>query len=142
MKARAKAKRKDVKPPKKIDRRAFTSAENGEEGGRPRNKLPADSLARLGPPPSEPLLLVQWHSQVLAEVSWLSMNGEIGSDLASSLRAGAGTAARLLGPDILAKVDELLKNRDNDMKAPTTGPPTEEVPNGEPDRAIRRAPRS
>lgn len=141
MRPRAKAKRNPVRPTKKIDRRSITSAENGEEGGRPRNKLPEESVRRLGPPPTEPLQLVRWHAAVLAEVSWLSMQGEIGSDLASSLRASAGTAARLLGPDVLAALDDKLDERSRGMKAQATGPALEEVPDGKPDLSIRRAPR-
>lgn len=126
---------------RKVDGRSKTSAKNGEEGGRPKARLPPESIARLGPPPTDPLQLVRWHAQVLAEVSWLSMQGELGSDLASSLRASAGTAARLLGPDVLAALDDKLNERARGLKTQVTGPPLEEVPDGQPDGAVRRAPR-
>ncbi len=110
----------------------------GAAGGRPKARLPDDSIARLGPPPTGPLELIRWHALMLAEVQWLTALGEIGPDIASSLRAGAGTAARLLPPDIAAALDAKIRDQDRDMKRETTGTPLEDVPPGQPDTAMRR----
>lgn len=122
--------------------RAAAARANGARGGRPKAKLPEESIARLGPPPTDdPFALVRWHAACLAEVQWLAMRGEIGSDLASSLRAGAGTAARLLPPDIVAALHRELDDRDDDIKKDTLGPPLEPVDPTLPDVSVRRSAR-
>lgn len=69
---------------------------NGEMGGRPRDRLSDEVIARLGPPPATPKELRTWNAKLLAEVQWLSLRGEIGTELAASLRANAGALDRAL----------------------------------------------
>lgn len=66
--------------------------------GRPRDKLPAAVIKRLGAPPSTPNELRTWNAKLLAEVQWLSIKGEIGTELAATLRANAGSIDRALPP--------------------------------------------
>jgi hypothetical protein len=70
--------------------------------GRPRDKLPPGVIKRLGPPPSTPNELRTWNAKLLAEVQWLSIKGEIGTELAATLRANAGSIDRALPPPGLA----------------------------------------
>lgn len=64
--------------------------------GRKREKLPADVIERLGPPPSTPDELRTWNAKLLAEVQYLSIRGLIATDLAASIRANAGALDRAL----------------------------------------------
>lgn len=62
--------------------------------GRPRSRLPAAILEKLGEPPEHPEKLAIWNARVIAEVTWLLMRGEIGTELAAALRASAGAIGR------------------------------------------------
>lgn len=126
---------------KKVDGRSKTSAINGEKGGRPRDRLPQDVIDRLGPPPAAPLELARWNQRMMAEVASGLMAGTIGHELADKLRAVGSSISKALPTDILVEVERLLRNDGKEMSAPTTGPTLEEVPDGEPDRAIRRTAR-
>jgi hypothetical protein len=66
---------------------------------RKRDKLPADVLERLGPPPppKETDALRLWNARMLAEVQWLVATGKITTQLAESLRAGAGAIGKSVG---------------------------------------------
>lgn len=66
--------------------------------GRPRDKLPKQVVDRLGAPPENPVELRTWNARLLAEVQWLCIRGEIGSELAATLRANAGAIERALPP--------------------------------------------
>lgn len=122
-------------------RNGEAGAEHGAKGGRPRDSLPAEVMERLGPPPSGPLDLARWNQRMLAEVAVLLMAGTIGHELADKLRALAATISKALPTDILVEVERLLRVDEKGQKAAATGTATEEVPNGEPDRSIRRSPR-
>ena len=66
--------------------------------GRKRDRLPKAVIDRLGACPSKPHEIRVWNARLLAEVQILSMKGEIGVDLAASLRANAGAIERALPP--------------------------------------------
>ena len=85
--------------------------------GRKRDALPADVLERLGDPPEDARGLRVWNARVLAEVQRLSMRGEIGTDLAASLRANAGAIDRALPPELPRSDDDDDEDEDDDGPA-------------------------
>lgn len=66
--------------------------------GRKREKLPADVLVKLGPPPIEggTKAVREWNGKLLALLQWESLNGRVSADLAASIRANAGSLDRAL----------------------------------------------
>lgn len=93
--------------------------------GRPRSKLPEAVIEKLGPPPLDAASLRTWNARLLAEVQWLSIRGEIATDLAASLRANAGAIERALPPAPRAAPLEDAEDEDDDGE---TGPELEEDP--------------
>jgi hypothetical protein len=80
--------------PKKSPR---TKAKHGGAragAGRPRDRIPATVLDRLGDVPTDVRVLDTWLRRLLAEILVLQMKGEISVDLAASLRATCGEIRR------------------------------------------------
>lgn len=77
---------------------AIARAARANGAKRKRDRLPTEVLDRLGPPPATPNELRTWNAKLLAEVQWLSVHGQIGTELAASLRANAGAIDRALPP--------------------------------------------
>ncbi len=97
MVARGKQRKRAKTPPKKRAKSAPKPRGGKREGaGRPRDRLPDEVITRLGPPPATPKELRTWNARLLAEVQWLSLKGEIGTELAASIRANAGSLDRAL----------------------------------------------
>ncbi len=73
----------------------------GKLGGRPRDKLPAEVLARLGTPATGATAhdLRVWNARVLAEVQLLTLQGKIGHELAQTIRANATALDKSLPTD-------------------------------------------
>lgn len=95
--------KKAARSTKKQSKRSHSSpAAKGQHGGaregagRPRDALPQAVIDRLGEPPKDPTELRTWNARLLAEVQWLAIKGEIGSELAATLRANAGAIDRAL----------------------------------------------
>jgi hypothetical protein len=84
--------------------------------GRPAARLPADVLARLGPPPSEPTKLRAWNAQLAAAVLWLGARGEIGPSLEARLRAGVGSVIKSL-PAVVRGDDEHSEDDADDLES-------------------------
>ncbi len=98
MAARGKQRKPAKSPSKKRAKPVSKSKRGGKRdgAGRPRDRLPEDVITRLGPPPQTAKELRTWNARLLAEVQWLSLKGEIGTELAASIRANAGSLDRAL----------------------------------------------
>lgn len=104
---------------------------NGVLGGRPRDRLPEEVITRLGPPPATPKDLRTWNAKLLAEVQWLSVRGEIGNELAASLRANAGALDRALPNEPTQSHDA------NDDDEESIGPELEAAAGDDDDDGVR-----
>src|SRR5690242_6273287 len=113
------------------DKRAETARRNGRKGGRPKSRMPEESLARLGAPPADALGKARWLCALTVEVAYLLARGEIDRGLAQSLRAVAGTGARLTPPDVLAEADRVMREDARDRADDDHGPKLEEVSDGD-----------
>jgi hypothetical protein len=80
--------------------------------GRKRDRLPDEVVKRIGPPPAGVAELRAWNARLLAEVQWLSINGEIGTELAASIRANGGAIDRALPPAPPVKPDDQDEDED------------------------------
>jgi hypothetical protein len=103
-------------------RKARTARANGQRGGRPRGKLPRALLAKLGPPPASAIELGRWLFRVNAEVAWLVMNGQIGSDLAENIRACAAATLRAMPADELDALARQLRDEGDALDGADPGP--------------------
>lgn len=87
--------------------------------GRHRERLPDTVIARLGECPADPHGIRVWNARLLGEVQILSMKGEIGVDLAASLRANAGAIDRALPPAPPPRAsDDDQDDEDDEIKGP------------------------
>jgi hypothetical protein len=100
-----------------------------EGAGRPRDKLPTDVIARIGAPPAadKPAALRTWNAKVLAEIQWLTINGDLPHELAQQLRANAGALERAL-PDEEREFEE-----DEDLDEERDGPDLSPIDDGDDD---------
>jgi hypothetical protein len=117
------------RPDKPKKPRAKAPAKSGRGGarpgaGRPRDRLPAKVIERLGVPPKDDAAALDlWVRGVLAELLVLQMSGEVGTELAASLRATCGEIRRNL-PEKAGGGSEDDEDEDDDQD---DGPETEEV---------------
>jgi hypothetical protein len=108
--------------------------------GRKRAVLPAESIARLKPPPVEsPLLMARWWSTLLGELAWLVALGQVGPEIVQLLKSLAGTAGRLVPEDLRGEVAKQLAALDAAAKPEAQGPKLEEQRGHQP--ALRGVPR-
>ena len=114
------------------DKPAEPAAPDAEKnkGGRPRAKLPEDLLARIGPPPADPIQAGRWVSRLMLELLWLEARGEAPAKLAERLKSIAGAAIRALPAEAAAELDRRLRAGDEEGKAETAGPTPEPVTQG------------
>lgn len=95
-------------------------------GGRPRSKLPDESIARLGAPPlQDPLALGTWANALLGEVAWLCAIGKLDRELASSLRASATAMQRTIPAATDAAIERFLRDEADAITADDLGPTLE-----------------
>ncbi len=115
-KVRAKAGRPGRKPGQTSAAIRRSARANGAEGGRPRDQLPPEVLARLGAPPpnAKPNDLRLWNAKLLAEITWLSVSGVIGSDLAATARANATALDRALPAQAASDDSDADDEQDDD----------------------------
>lgn len=79
-------------------------------------------LLELGPPPNDALQRSHWASNLLAKVTWLSLNGKVSREMESSVRAFVGAINRATPIDIAAQLEKLLKADSEATEADTVGP--------------------
>lgn len=111
--------------PKKKSKPAKKHGHGGARSGagKPRDKLPKVVIDRLGPPPKTANELRTWNAKLLAEVQWLSVQGLIGTELAATLRANAGSIDRALPVDPRPSDQDDEDDLEDDGPALTKGVP-------------------
>lgn len=87
--------------------KAKAARANGKAGGRSRDRLPPEVVARIGEPPlGDEKKLRTWNASLLAQVLYLQLRGEVGGELAASIRAGVASLDRVLPAPPPADEDE------------------------------------
>jgi hypothetical protein len=86
--------------------------------GRPKASLPPETLALIGPPPTDsPLKMARWWQAAGAHLSWLLLQGEVSTKLIDRFRAQAATYIKALPADIIHEADRLLRGEESDREA-------------------------
>lgn len=99
-----------------------------EGAGAKRYKLPDQVLERLGPPPADrPLKMARWWVQLVAECTWLYVQGQCTSKTLDKVRAVAASAAKILPDDIRAEADRLMRQEEEQRHVDQAGPGLERI---------------
>lgn len=84
--------------------------------GRPPARLPDEVIARVGPPPidpvtgrPDPIRAAQWVNHLLLELAWLECRGLAPSTLGQRVRATAGAIIRAMPDHVRAELDARIR---------------------------------
>jgi hypothetical protein len=93
--------------------------------GRPASSLPADALTRIGAPPTDRADRARWLGRISDELLWLTMRGEIASELAGTIRAWLKQLDQQLAPALQAELDRIQADDEASIAATVPGPQLE-----------------
>lgn len=117
-----------------------TATKNGHGGarkgaGRPREGLPVESLARIGPRPvNDPMKLTEWYGELLAELLDLHVRTGKFSELIGNVRATVAVLAKSMPPRLMIEANRVLRAEESELNDTES---VEEEPNDKHARAVR-----
>jgi hypothetical protein len=93
-------------------------------------------LDRVGQPPHQsPLKMARWWIHLVAEATWLYVQGQLPADVLDKVRAVAASSAKMLPEDIRAEADRLLRQEEDEKNADRDSPDMEDLDDGADQRA-------
>ena len=104
---------------------ARAARKNGENGGRPTAKLPAELLAELGAPPDDVLKKDAWWSRLIEVLMLGVAKGEPWKSMLEVAIRAASIATKSYEREVKARVAELLEREERETAADVSPPMVE-----------------